>query len=68
MNGYIIISILLIVHHIIIHPELKYPERVFQMDDILKNTWSHEKFVLLFLVLGLSKIKIKCSNNLKKKK
>lgn len=45
-----VIAILLIVHHIMIHPDYPFPDRAFQLSDVN----NHETYVIAALVSALT--------------
>ena len=45
----IILAILIIIHHILIHPKLLFPDRIFQIKDVL----NHETWILVILSFGV---------------
>ena len=55
MNWYFWGAGLLVLHHITIHPELPWPDRIYQVKDIL-NPQSHEFYVALLLLFGFWKM------------
>jgi hypothetical protein len=49
-----IMFVLLLLHHTYSHPELPYPDRIFQVSDVCKfDSWNHEMWIILFLVVGV---------------
>ena len=46
---FLLIALLLVIHHVVIHPEYEFPDRAFQVSDIC----NHETWVLVFAALGL---------------
>lgn len=45
-----VIAILLIIHHIMIHPDYSFPDRAFQLSDVN----NHETYVIAALVSALT--------------
>jgi len=48
MYIFLIIALLLVVHHIYIHPEYEFPDRAFQVKDVS----NHETWVVVCLALA----------------
>lgn len=47
---FIIIAVMIVIHHIYIHPEYDFPDRAFQISDVS----NHETWVVMFLALGVN--------------
>jgi hypothetical protein len=48
--AFLIIAILLLIHHVYVHPEYDFPERAFQFEDIS----NHETWIVVCLALAAS--------------
>jgi hypothetical protein len=50
-----LLVVILLLHHIYKHPELPYPDRIFQMSDVCNfDSWNHEMWVIFIFFGGLA--------------